>query len=80
MVFDVLLTFFLFISGDVPSCKNQRGAVGIIWMTLPSSSGGCVCVCYSLQVEAKIFELQEAMVERGFSDVEIEEKVRDMVL
>ena len=34
----------------------------------------------SFQVEAKIFELQEAMVERGFSDVEIEEKVGDTVL
>lgn len=28
-------------------------------------------------MEAKIFELQEAMAERGFSDVEIEEKVGD---
>ena len=28
------------------------------------------------QVEAKIFELQEAMAERGYSDAEIEAKVR----
>ena len=27
------------------------------------------------QVEAKIFELQEAMADRGYSDIEIEEKV-----
>ncbi|CAN0129497.1 unnamed protein product, partial [Laminaria digitata] len=30
------------------------------------------------KVEAKIFELQEAMAERGFSDVEIEEKVAEV--
>ncbi|CAN0417870.1 unnamed protein product, partial [Ectocarpus sp. 13 AM-2016] len=27
------------------------------------------------KVEAKIFELQEAMADRGYSDAEIEEKV-----
>ena len=39
----------------------------------------CSCACvsweFALQVEAKIFELQEAMADRGYSDIEIEEKV-----
>ncbi|CAM9990904.1 unnamed protein product, partial [Choristocarpus tenellus] len=32
----------------------------------------------SLQVEAKIFELREAMVDRGFVDEEIEAKVKEV--
>lgn len=41
----------------------------------PSCSCACVSWEFALQVEAKIFELQEAMADRGYSDIEIEEKV-----
>lgn len=57
-------------------------------LTLRNSRCGvcrrCWCWCWlwrflrgwSRQVEAKIFELQEAMADRGYTDAEIEEKVR----
>lgn len=39
-----------------------------------------VSLYFLVQVEAKIFELQEAMADRGYSDAEIEDKVSALLV